>query len=131
MAKTIATRRFGELVVDNEVLIRQPITEERHLRLWTLVASPTKGRLLWLQSTEDPDQAVPVISSQELGVAPTKGKFFMAKEGPAAGEMTVDTRKALIISAGKGVFVEHHGGRVFKVHNFLQRSALAKWAERF
>jgi len=131
MAKTIATRRFGVITVDNEVLIKQPLTEDIKLRLWTLVEHPRMGRLQWLQSLQDPDQAVPVICSNELGIAPMKGKFYIAKEGIVEADMTVDTRKALILKDNTGSIISQQCGDIFKVCNFLQRSALAEWAAQF
>lgn len=125
-AKTIQTTRFGEIPVTGEHLIRfrDGMIGFPHLKEYVLIESSSMPVLLWLQSTENPAVAFPVIEpwffrqdykpsasesekiALELDGQDRTKLFVVLTIPPEMTNMTVNLKAPVIINLDKGTAVQ-------------------------
>lgn len=101
----ITSRRFGALAIDDEQVLEFPdgVIGFPNERSFVLVPHNSSGFLAWLQSTTEPDLALPVVSAHAFGAKYPDIDLEALLAGSKVGNSLEDIALMVVLCAPQGL----------------------------
>lgn len=101
MKKNIDTTKFGNIEAEI-VHFENGIFGFKKEKDWTIVDPCDSTYILWLQSSNNPNLALPIIEANIFNEIKVDGKYFILTIPPQISEMSYNEQAPLLIKNNKG-----------------------------